>query len=413
MDKPYKIAFISTMMPTPTNVDGPSSLPFHLIEKRPQNIAIDIYTFNTNKIDSQRIQKLSKVLRCSVQILKHSKLYNTCLRHRILAYFVSSLRKLPLETLIKISKDIIDDINTKYDYLWIYPHYLLGIGNQTTKPTIVTGPDSSALLNKRKLEDPGAVECMGIKRLERHLKWALNLEKKWSGKRNVLMHFVGEADSNYFIQKNPNGKAFFLRHPSNMQKNALVPQKVFPTNRPLKILIAGKICSTTLSDTNTIINSLSEASEELSDKYQITFLGKGWQKTSVFLKEKGYPTECKTWVEDYFEEIRKYDIQLFPISSGAGTKGKVLDALCEGLICVGSECAFENIHLVDGSSAFRYKKADEVVDILKYIDSHKELLSSISMRGYQLVITEHSAMQLSADFFTMIFSFFKNYNKKS
>jgi hypothetical protein len=41
------------------------------------------------------------------------------------------------------------------------------------------------------------------------------------------------------------------------------------------------------------------------------------------------------FVDVYLDEIIKYDIQLTTISVGTGTKGKVLDALANGLMVMG------------------------------------------------------------------------------
>ena len=44
---------------------------------------------------------------------------------------------------------------------------------------------------------------------------------------------------------------------------------------------------------------------------------------------------------DYIEEICKHDIQVTPICIGTGTKGKVLDAIANGLLVIGSWYALE------------------------------------------------------------------------
>lgn len=80
------------------------------------------------------------------------------------------------------------------------------------------------------------------------------------------------------------------------------------------------------------------------------------------LVANGYEVECKSWVEVYAGEVIKHDIQLFPISVGSGTKGKVLDALSMGLLCIGSEIAMENIYVKHGHSCYLYHNVSDVVE---------------------------------------------------
>lgn len=398
MNNRIRIALVSGMMPTPTNMSGPSALPFQLISHRPPNIDLDIFTLNSNRIPDNLIAKYEEMMHCTVKVVVPNKLFLVCKKSRIFQYAVASLKGMPIESTIKLNRKLREHINSQYDYAWIYPHYLIGIASQLTLPTIVTGPDSSALDHFRCMKDEGSLKLMGEIRIKRYERWALNLESNWAKKKNVILHFVGREDCSYYLKRNPNGKGFYLTHPSNMH-NGIAQREYSPNNNPIDIIIAGHLDRTTKTDSDVIISLLCKYSETLNKKYELTFLGKGWEEKTNMLHQKGYKVQQKKWVNDYFEELRQHDIQLFPISTGVGTKGKVLDALCAGIVCVGSDYAFENINLKDGFSAFYYKNPNTISQLLIYIYDNRSKLSEIASNGHQLVVREHSQAKIAEEFF--------------
>ena len=102
----------------------------------------------------------------------------------------------------------------------------------------------------------------------------------------------------------------------------------------------------------------------LKKHYVFTFLGKGWEKHVEAMKLAGYEVEHIKFAPDYIEEICKHDIQITPIAIGTGTKGKVLDALANGLLVIGTPYAMENIAVEHGVSCIVYQKPVEVIKIL-------------------------------------------------
>jgi hypothetical protein len=95
--------------------------------------------------------------------------------------------------------------------------------------------------------------------------------------------------------------------------------------------------------------------QELAAYYSITFLGKGWDFAVTQLRDVGYESQRLGFVDVYLDEIIKYDIQLTPISVGTGTKGKVLDALANGLMVIGTPYAMENIAVENHKSCIIYE----------------------------------------------------------
>ena len=112
------------------------------------------------------------------------------------------------------------------------------------------------------------------------------------------------------------------------------------------------------------------------------------------LKNCGYNVEVKSWVDVYADEVKRHDIQVFPISVGSGTKGKVLDALSMGLLCIGTEVAMENIYVKDRQSCFIYKRAEDIVSILNEIFEKRQWASIIAEKGRESVLNWHNPARI-------------------
>ena len=397
MKNNLRIAFMSTMMPTPTNMRGPSSLPYQLIAHRPDGIVVDIYTMNQNGLSAEAIDCYSKRMKSQVTIIAPSFFYKICNTFG-LRWLLYRYRRLPFKTLIRLSSSLVSYISNNYDYIWLYPHFLLGVARQFLRPVIVTGPDSSALHCERCLCDNYAMRNIGSLHLKKALQREQLLESCWSSLQNSMLHFVGEDDYRYYMTCNPRGSAFYLRHPSNMPEG-LKPKQYGNTNKKLSIVITGGLNIYTQSDIEIILIQLCMQSRLLNEKYRFTFIGKNWNDIVTVLMKHGYEVEQKEWVEDYFIELKQHDLQLFPISVGTGTKGKVLDALCAGIVCLGSKYAFENIQLIDGVSAYKYDKAQEIGEILMKIHKKRNYMADIAEAGHDVVCKDHSPVVIANEFF--------------
>ena len=136
----------------------------------------------------------------------------------------------------------------------------------------------------------------------------------------------------------------------------------------IKVVLSGKPDIYTNTDVNEFMRLLLTSTDKLlKDRFENTFLGKMWTPYVDRLVGAGYEGKQIGWVDNYIESLAEYDVQIFPISVGSGTKGKVLDALSTGLVCIGSDYAFENIAVEDGESCCVYKHCSEILDFLKKI----------------------------------------------
>ena len=93
--------------------------------------------------------------------------------------------------------------------------------------------------------------------------------------------------------------------------------------------------------------------------------------------------------------IRKHDIQLTPIAVGTGTKGKVLDALANGLLVVGTPFALENIAVENRVSCVEYHSIKELLSTLVEIPHNVEKYEKMAERGREAIFVEHGRRRIS------------------
>ena len=109
----------------------------------------------------------------------------------------------------------------------------------------------------------------------------------------------------------------------------------------------------------------------------------------------GYDVEHVKFAPDYIEEVCKHDIQLTPIAIGTGTKGKVLDALTNGLLVVGTPFALENIAVENGVSCVEYHSSEELLAALTDIPCHVEKYEQMAEKGREAIFSEHGRKRIS------------------
>ena len=159
------------------------------------------------------------------------------------------------------------------------------------------------------------------------------------------------------------------------------------------------------NDIDKIINLLCDKGNEdinsFIKKYTITFLGKGWEEYTSLLKAFGWNVHHKTFVEDYIDEVSTHDIQLTPIDIGTGTKGKVLDAIANGLLVIGSNYALENLTIENQKSCIEYHTPLDVLNILRDIPTNISKYENMARCGYNNILKYHGRERVARDFFRL------------
>ena len=390
-----KVVVVTGFTPTPENTRGISGLLYAILKYRPEYIDLKIISFNFNKISIEQIKELEKDLQSSIMIQRPPRwvfFFNNIWGWRFNKFFMSE----PLECSY-VSKSLIKNVRKEHpDLIWCYPYFFYRLANKMPDMKVVlSGCDCEALINVRKFVTKSCLK--GTKAL-RHtyimLKRGLHFESRWN-EPNLKIHFVGEEDKCFYERVYGYHNAYFIRHP-----HYSLHDKEVNFNKPkLKVIMTGGYDIYTEDDVDMMLPNLIKYNDELHLLFEFTILGKNWEPLKRKFEACGFECTFKTWVDDYAQELVQHDIQIAPISYGTGTKGKVLSALGNGLLVVGSKFAFENIEVVTQESCVQYQKASDVAELLLNIAYEKDKYQAIALKGRAQVRNYHNPKIISKEFF--------------
>ena len=398
-----KVIGISVMMPAAENIRGTSALPYHLLVGRDKSIEVILYSYNLNRLSKEQIDSVAKELNIKIRLLPVPWWYNILLRF-LLPFRI--LLNYPIGNYISLSSLQLDTIiNNNPDAIWIYGEELSRVSCQLKKfRRVHTLPDCESLYYYRMLGKRFAIRNkIRFWRSAFMYPKYLNMEKKFDISSNIHYHLVGKEDVNFLREICPGIQAHFLRHP---HYQVAKPAKVISFSTPkIKVLIAGQYNLYMQQDADTLINCLIKNKElsDLKEHYVYTFLGKGWEFHVNSLNNAGYEAHHIEFAPDYIEEVCKHDIQITPICIGTGTKGKVLDAIANGLLVIGSWYALENIAVEHNISCLQYEEVKDVINILKKIHLSPSKYEAIAETGRENILQKHKGETTSKE----LFYFFK------
>lgn len=391
------ITMISVMMPWKENVRGTSALPYHLLVHRDKSIRVTLFSFNMNKLTSEQIKHVSEELHMDIHLLPIPWWYKAIFRFHLL--FLRVFLSVPIGNYIRLdSKQVANIKSTNPDGIWIYGEELSNVSRQFADfKRVHTLPDAESLYYYRLLGNH-----LGLSSASSYLRYALmypkyvRMERQFDISSNVRYHVVGEADAEMLRVVNPGIDVRFIRHPHY----EVPPKKEISFSKDkIRILIAGQNNLYMSDGMDELTPVLCRASGDLSSKFVITFLGKGWDEHAKKLKEAGWETHVITYARDYTVEVCSHDIQIVPITIGTGTKGKVLDALSSGLLVIGTPYAMENIAVKSGVSCEEYSHPNDVVRILSDIVANPQRFEAIAEKGRDAVLQYHGRTAVSKQFF--------------
>lgn len=396
-----KIIFIAGLIPYKENYNGTTALPYHLMKHRPKDIEIECFLFNGNKLPNDRIKSVEKELNIKIHLFKEK----WCIK-AIITFHLSFIRlflKYPLQYYVTLPNKIIEEIRLlKPDGIWIYGEEHSRIINQFRGfRRVHTLPDSEALFYHRMLGTRFVMNnmmkywrCAFMYPKFRHL------ERDFDRDKSIHYHLVGEADAAFLRDMAPGIQAHFIRHP-HYEVKTQSENRHFHT--PIRLLIAGQYNYYMKQNADELVKVLAKSDDykQLKGAYQITFLGHGWEQHVKTLKGSGWNAQQITFAPNYIEEVTKHDIQISPISIGTGTKGKVLDALANGLLVIGTPYAIENIAVEDKKSCLIYHNTEGVIKILKDIYRNPKSYEDIAANGKNSVLKEHDRKTISEELFSL------------
>lgn len=419
-----KIILITFVTPASENIRGTSALPYHLIRGslspalhcREGNSEVNkefvVYTFNNNGLSEEKIAEVEKELGATIKVIPLPKWYQWMFKFHLL--FLRVFIKYPFLNYIKLSEPLVEEIKAqKPDLIWVMGEELSRIVKQFTGyRRIQLGPDTESLYYYRMMGRRFVMQ----KPLE-YWKCALmywkyaRMERDFCTDKDFTYYAVGEGDVRHLQQLNPKIQAKFLRHPHyEVSKLRINNEKLRIRfhQAKIKLLIAGQYNLYMKQDSDLLVERLCSDSNDyiniknnLQKNYHITFLGKGWEEHVKTLRMIGYEVTHITFAPDYIEEVCKHDIQITPISIGTGTKGKVLDALANGLLVIGTPYAMENIAVENGVSCIEYSNPQEVINILNDIPNNRHIYEAMAEEGRKCVLTHHNRAKISRELFAL------------
>lgn len=395
---------ITTMTPTSENIRGTSALPYHLLAGRDKDVMVEIYTFNNNDITDVKIRQVEKELDVIIHTIPLPKWFRFIFRYHLL--FIRLFLKYPIHHYIKVPQWFVEDIKSKKpDLIWVYGAEWSRVTKQFVGFQIIhTLPDSEALYYYRML---------GQRFVTRNWKkfWRcalmypkfLALERDYHTDDSIQYHLVGKEDVKFLRKMNPGIQAHFIRHPHYV----VAERGAIRFHQPkIRLLIAGQYNLYMQQTADEVLEyiqcTMHNAQYTIRDHYSITFLGKGWERHVEVLRNLGFEVEHIKFAPDYIDEIINHDIQVTPITVGTGTKGKVLDALANGLLVLGTPYAMENIAVEHGTSCVVWETPEQLVETLMDIPTRVEHYEQMAQAGCEAVLEQHDPVRIAKQLFEVL-----------
>lgn len=402
-----KVVLITPITPYKENLRGTSGIQYHLLVERPADVEVSIYTYNLNDLTEEQINDVEKELNAQIVLMPKPKFRECVLKWHLM--FIRVFLRYPIFYYMSLEERYVKEIKASNpDCIWIYGEECGRISKQLREyRRIHTLPDAESLYYYRMMQQRFVRENI-ILYLRQKIMYPkyVALEKAFDSSSNIHYHLVGEEDVKFLKMHNPKIQVHFIRHP---HYEIAEPQKVIEFSKPkIKILIAGRNDLYMHQSATELIQALIEdklhdhSGLDLSDYYVFTFLGKGWEQEAENLRNAGNEVNHIKFAPDYIEEVRKHDIQITPITIGTGTKGKVLDALANGLLVIGTRYALENIAVKNGESCVQYENARDVVDILKEMIHNLRKYEDIAEQGRRMVCQKHNRAVVSDQLFRYV-----------
>lgn len=392
-----KVIYISNMAPASDNIGGTSALPYHLMVHRSDDVEVEVFTFNTNGLTAEKIAAVEKELRLKINVLPMNRLAAWLLGLKgVMSLLVRMLLPYPPHYYLRLDRATVAHIKAmRPDGVWIYGEELTGISRQLSEiPQVHTGPDCEVLYYERLLLQPWVGR---IKRLRCHVMMRKFRRLAASAPTCARYHLVGAADCETLRQVNPQVDACFLRHP---HYNYNAERKIKFAEPRIRLVLAGRNDHYMHAGAAELINEL-VANSDLAKHFEFTFLGKGWETMHEQLLGAGWQSRIIAFAPDYAVELCRHDVQLTPISVGSGTKGKVLDAITNGLLVIGTQYALENIAVRHSEECLQYERASEVPDMLRDIADNRPRYEAMAEAGRTAVLREHDRASASQALFGM------------
>ena len=389
-----KIALISIPMPTFNNRGAASALPYHLIKGAGKDARFEVWTYNSNHIPPSDVAETERALGVKIHILRQPwwmawmfRLHVAVLR-MLLRY--PYLRYLRLHAKVRAAIRAFDP-----DKLWIYGEEIAHFADFFPDvPAVATMPDCESLYYHRLLGKDFATRSLPQILRYAWAFWQYRGMERAMRHCHAMFHFVGRQDTAFFREICPEANAVFLPHPLYAHRD-----KTISFHQPkVRLLFTGRYDLYCRRGSDRLLLAML-TDEYLKSAFEVTFLGKGWETWADRLCKAGWTCQHIAFAPDYIEELQRHDVQVNAIDVGTGTKGKVLDAIANGLLEMGSPFALENIDVTDGDSCVLFHDADEAVARLRDIAANVSRYEAMAAKGRSRVLATHDSAACARSLF--------------
>ncbi|HXZ23717.1 MAG TPA: glycosyltransferase [Methanomassiliicoccales archaeon] len=380
------------------NLQAPTANPFQLMRYAPDSVDIDLYYFEGAPEHRESSERCIGTLRLG----KIRSIQRKSGLGRYASLAAARTRGLPGSVgMFPVIPQVLQEMNAEGpELVWMYPHWLVDwVPRLECDNIVVTGPDSAVLHNERalrygKLTPPQKREQLRL--LSRNMKLEGSL-----GRMDVRVHMVGKRDAERFEELTGHqGKAFFVPHP--LYDYSEIKEKITERSDRLRVLFSGGGGKVFDGDhLERIVAGFVKTSGENAKGIELRFVGKGYESQASTLRAAGYGVTQADWVPSYEDELASAHVHVFPQAVGTGTKGRVLTALATGLLCIGTEFAFENIAVEPGKSCVQYHEPEEVPTLLRSVLDNPDEHEAIAARGASDVRREHDPKRTAAQFWNL------------
>ena len=144
-----KIVLITQLTPTEDNVNGPSALMYHLLINRDEDISLDVFTRNSNRVAEADISNIAVKLNATIEVFSNMKAPKVLVNQKVVHVLsrLTGKAEIPVSYTEKLPPSVLGKIRSlNPDLIWLYPHNCLGYIRQLEGyKMIITGPDCASL----------------------------------------------------------------------------------------------------------------------------------------------------------------------------------------------------------------------------------------------------------------------------
>ncbi len=389
-----KIALISIPTPTFNNRGAASALPYHIIKGAGDKARFEVWSYNSNHIPADEVGETERALGVRVHIMRQPR-WMTWMFKLHLAVLRAVLR-FPYLRYLNLDDEAWAEIRAfAPDKVWIYGEEAAHFARLFPDiPCVVTMPDCESLHYHRLLgKDFATLSRSQVMRYALAF-WQYRGMERDMRRYKATYHFVGRKDAAFFREVCPDAKVVFLPHPLYAHRD-----KVIRFHQPrIRLLFAGRYDFYCRQGSDSLLKAMLAAAD-LRERYAVTFLGKGWETWAARLTAAGWTCQHIAFAPDYIEELQRHDIQVNAIDVGTGTKGKVLDAISNGLLEMGTPLALENIAVTAGESCVLFNQPSEAIAALRDIPENVAKYEAMAAKGRDEVLKIHDAAKCARKLF--------------